>query len=131
MKTPGEHELELAANWAEPENQAEPVPGPAPDKIKNFKFFFQIIKSTTLLDQHVKGEPDSSRFVLEEGGVTFDTNRGTPCRSVFLGNDKEKFWRIMKYVMEQRISLHVTTGPRDHWPSRFLTFVWNQSIEMS
>ena len=70
----------MAAKQAEPENQAELVPGRDPDKIKNFKFFFQIIKSTTLLVQHVKGQPDSSRFVLEEGGVTFDTNRGTPCR---------------------------------------------------
>ena len=71
----------MAAKQAEPENQAELVPGSDPDKIKNFNFFFQIIKSTTLLVQHVKGQPDSSRFVLEEGGVTFDTNRGTPCRN--------------------------------------------------
>ena len=34
-------QLELAANWAEPENQAEFVPGPDPEKILNFKFFFQ------------------------------------------------------------------------------------------
>ena len=69
----------MAAKQAEPENQAELIPGRDPDKIKKFNFFFQIIKSTTLLVQHVKGQPDSSRFVLEEGGVNFDTNRGTPC----------------------------------------------------
>ena len=33
LNTREEHELELAANWAEPENQAEHVPDP--DKIKN------------------------------------------------------------------------------------------------
>ena len=38
--THGENELELSANRAEPKNQAELVPGPDPDKIKNFKFFF-------------------------------------------------------------------------------------------
>ena len=36
----GYHELEFAANWAEPENQAELVPGPEPDKIKIKKNFF-------------------------------------------------------------------------------------------
>ena len=39
----GKHELELAANQAEPENQAEDIPGPDPDKMKNFKIFFQYI----------------------------------------------------------------------------------------
>ena len=34
-------ELEFAANWAEPENQAELVPGPDLEKIKNFNFFFK------------------------------------------------------------------------------------------
>ena len=40
LNTSGQHELELAANWAEPENQAERVPGPDPEEIKNSKFFF-------------------------------------------------------------------------------------------
>ena len=40
MNTHRELELELAANWAEPENQIELVPGPEPDKIKNFKITF-------------------------------------------------------------------------------------------
>ena len=34
-------ELELAANWAEPENQAGLVPGPDPDQKKNLNFFFK------------------------------------------------------------------------------------------
>ena len=41
LNTHREHELELAENRAEPENQAELVPGPDPDKIKNFKIFFK------------------------------------------------------------------------------------------
>ena len=36
LNTCGELELELAANQAVPENQAELVAGPDPDKIKNF-----------------------------------------------------------------------------------------------
>ena len=40
-------ELELALNQAEPENHTELVPRPDPDK-KNFKFFFQKIKSGTI-----------------------------------------------------------------------------------
>ena len=40
MNTHGDHELEVAANRAEPENQAELVPGPDADPKKNFKFFF-------------------------------------------------------------------------------------------
>ena len=39
LNTRGELEFELAANLAEPENQAELVPGPDPDKIKEFKKF--------------------------------------------------------------------------------------------
>ena len=38
LNTHGEHELELAANWAEPENQAEIVTGPDPDKFEKFNF---------------------------------------------------------------------------------------------
>ena len=56
-------ELELAANQAEPENQAWLVPGPDPDQIKNFKFFFQKIKSATMPIQYVKGQPDPSTYV--------------------------------------------------------------------
>ena len=41
MNTSRELELELAANWAEPENQAELVPGPDPDPKKNSNFFFK------------------------------------------------------------------------------------------
>ena len=41
-------ELELAANQAEPVNQADPVSGPDHDKIE----------PNTLLVQHVKGQPD-------------------------------------------------------------------------
>ena len=33
-------ELELAANQAEPENQAEPVPGPDPDQKRKLQIFF-------------------------------------------------------------------------------------------
>ena len=53
MNTHGEHELELAANRAEPENQAELILGPNPDKTK-IKFFFS--------KNHIrkKGQPDSS-----------------------------------------------------------------------
>ena len=76
----GQHELVLAANRAEPENQAELVPGPDPAKIKNVKKFFQQIKPKPLLVQHVKGQPAASTYVQEKGGVTCDTNRGTPCR---------------------------------------------------
>ena len=69
----------MAAKQAEAENQAKLVPGRDPDKIKNFKFFFQIIKSTSLLVQHIKGQPDSSICVQEKGCLTFDTIRETPC----------------------------------------------------
>ena len=80
MNNRKELQLELAAYQAEPENQAELVPGPDPGKIKNLKIFFQKIKSTTLLVQHIKGQPDSSTYVRKKGCVTFDTNRDTPCR---------------------------------------------------
>ena len=75
-----EHKLELAANRAEPENQAELVCGPDPDKIKNFTFF-QKIKCTTMPIQHVKGQPDSSTFVQEKGCLKKHTNCETPCRT--------------------------------------------------
>ena len=79
LNTCGELELELAANQAEPENQADLVPGPDPEQKWNFKFFFQNIKPETLLVQHVKGQADLSRYVREKGCVTFDANRDTPC----------------------------------------------------
>ena len=84
MNTLREHELELAANWAEPENRAELVPGPAPDKIKKFKFYFQKIKSATMPVQHVKGQPAAPTYVREKGCLTFDTNRETPCSNIVL-----------------------------------------------
>ena len=40
LNTHGELELEFAANRAEPENQAERVPGPDPDQKFKFKNFF-------------------------------------------------------------------------------------------
>ena len=67
MNTRGLHELELAANWAKPENQAELVPGPDPDPKKNSNFFFQKIKSTSMPDHHVKGQPAASTYVREKG----------------------------------------------------------------
>ena len=69
----------MAAKQAEPENQAELVPGPDPDKIKNFKIFFQNIKPFTLPVHHVKGQPAAPTYVRKKGCVTFDTNRDTPC----------------------------------------------------
>ena len=74
-------ELELAANQAEPENQAGPVPGPDPHQIKSFNFFFQKIKSATMPDHHVKGQPAASTYVREKGCIKKDSNRETPCRS--------------------------------------------------
>ena len=72
-------ERELAQNQAEPENQAELVPGPDPEPKKNFKIFFQKIKPKPLLVQHVKGQPAPSTYVRKKGCITFDTNRATPC----------------------------------------------------
>ena len=77
MNTRGE--LELAANQAEPENQAEIVPGPDHDKKINFKFFFQKIKYGTISVHLVKGQPAASAYVPKKGCITFDTNRETPC----------------------------------------------------
>ena len=51
-------------NRAEPENQAELVPGPDPDQ-KKFPFFLQKIKSGTMPDHHVKGQPAASTYVRE------------------------------------------------------------------
>ena len=59
----GQHELELAATWAEPENQTELVTGPDRDKIKNFKFFFQKTKSASMPDHHTRGQPAASMYV--------------------------------------------------------------------
>ena len=30
-------------------------------------------------DHHVKGQPAASTFVRKKGGITCDSNRGTPC----------------------------------------------------
>ena len=79
FNTRGQHELELAATWAEPENQTELVTGPDRDKIKNFKFFFQKTKSGSMPDHNTKGQPAASTYVRKKGRVTFDTNRDTPC----------------------------------------------------
>ena len=73
FNTRGQHELELAANWA------ELVPGPDRDKIKNFKFFFQNIKSATIPDHHVKGQPAAPTYVREKGCLKSHSNRETPC----------------------------------------------------
>ena len=48
-------ELDHAQNQAEPENQAWLVPGPDPDQIKNFKIFFQKIKSATMQMRRLSG----------------------------------------------------------------------------
>ena len=82
LDTHREHGLELAENWAEPENQAGLVPGPDPEPKKILKFFFQKIKSATMLVHHVKGQPPASTYVREKVGVTCDTNRETPCSTV-------------------------------------------------
>ena len=63
QNTHGEHELELAANQAEPENQAGLVPGLDPEPKKILKFFFQKIKSATMPDHQVKGQPPASTYV--------------------------------------------------------------------
>ena len=82
LNTHGEHELELAANQAEPENQAGLVPGPDPDPKKISNFIFQKIKSATMPDHLAKGQPPASTYVREKVGVTCDTNRETPCSTV-------------------------------------------------
>ena len=50
-------------------------------KAKISNFFFQKTKPTTLLVQHVKGQPAASTYVQKKGCPTCDTNRGTPCSS--------------------------------------------------
>ena len=71
LNTREEHEFELAANWAEPENQAELVSGLDPGKIKK-------IKSATLLVQYVKGHPDSSTYVRGKGVLLLTLIVGHP-----------------------------------------------------
>ena len=75
LKTCREHDLELAANRAEPDSQAELVLGTNPDKIK----VFQKIISATMPVHHVKGQPAASTYVGEKGCVKKDSNRDTPC----------------------------------------------------
>ena len=79
MNARGEHELELAPNRAEPKNKAGLVPGPYPEPKKNFKIFFQNIKSATMPDHHVKGQPAAPTYVREKGCLKKDSNRETPC----------------------------------------------------
>ena len=80
MNKYGEFELDHAQNQAEPENQVGLVPGPDPDPEGNFEIFFQKTKSATMSDHHVKGQPSLSTYVREKVGVTFYTNRETPCK---------------------------------------------------
>ena len=75
----GSGQSTILAKRAEPVNQAELVPGPEPDKIKNFKIFFPKIKSTSMPDHHVKGQPAASMYVQIKGCVTFHSNRDSPC----------------------------------------------------
>ena len=60
-------ELDHAQNQAEPENQAGLVPGPDLDPEENLNIFFQKIKSGTMPDHHVKGQPDPSTYVQKKG----------------------------------------------------------------
>ena len=81
MNKYGEFELDHAQNQAEPENHAGLVPGPDPEPKKNFKIFFQNIKSATMPDHHVKGQPAAPTYVREKGCLKKDSNRETPCSS--------------------------------------------------
>ena len=53
------------------------LPWPWPKKI--FNFFLQKIKSGTVPNHHVKGQPATSTYVREKGGVKKDSNRETHC----------------------------------------------------
>ena len=48
-------------------------------KFKKFKFFFQIIKSATIPDHHVKGQPAAPTYVREKGCLKSHSNREIPC----------------------------------------------------
>ena len=76
MNTQGD--LELPANWAEPENQAEPVLRPDTVRSEKFPIFSQIIKPTTFLIQHEKGHSDSSIYVKKRGIPHFTLIVGYP-----------------------------------------------------
>ena len=128
LNTHGEHELELAANWAEPENQAELVPGPAPDKIENLKFFSQKIEPKPLLVHHVKGQPAASTYVREKGCVTCDTNRDTPwkvhvnmhamfVKSVAFKTEENKIWKLslIQCLKIQNMSYQGTSGTNNKY----------------
>ena len=60
---------------------------------KILKFFFQKIKSATMPDHHVKGQPAASTYVRKKGCITFDTNRETPC---IFGVIIMDFWKIFE-----------------------------------
>ena len=66
-------ELELyhAQNQADPENHAGLAPDPDPDP-KKIWICFQNIKSATMPDHHVKGQPAASTNVQEKGGIKKD-----------------------------------------------------------
>ena len=80
LNTCGEHELYHAKKQAEPENQAGLVTFPDPDQKQIFNIFFLKIKSGTMPNHHMKGQPATSTYVREKGGVKKDSNRETPCR---------------------------------------------------
>ena len=71
-------------------------------KNKNFKIFFQEIKPTTLLFQHVKGQPAAATYVRKRG-VAFHTNRGTPSSKIFslrfeFGERKREIIRLFNFI---------------------------------
>ena len=78
LNTHEEFELQLAANRAEPENQAWLYLALTLSK-KKYKIFFQKIKSATMPIHHVKGQPAASTYVREKGCVKKYSNRDTPC----------------------------------------------------
>ena len=90
MNTSGE--LDHAQNQAEPENQAGLVLGPGPNQKKKFQFFFKKSNPPQCPERarngNVKGQPDGSTNVREKGGVTYHTNRETPCSMAGLGKPK-------------------------------------------
>ena len=92
------------------------------------KIFFQKIKSTSLLVQHIKGHPDSSTYVREKGCLTFDTIRETPCSCTrgTLVSDVD-FWgitrmcnqEIMTYVHVMYIQFNrhsIASGLKENFP---------------
>ena len=119
LNTRRELELYLAANWAEPENQVELVPGPDADQNTNFKIFFQKIKPTTLLVQHVKGQPDSSTYVQKKGCLKCHTNRETPCSShslIAIDGVDRAICRLESEASSLKCARARGTTTRNSWP---------------